>query len=148
MEMYSAVCASSVFRKFITADVLYGGRHDGRTSCRRTGSFRRWNLCGADESPDCFFGWFFCRLSIISAQYFGAKQYQGIAKNALASMISLIVLGLCIGGLSIGFGRPMLHYLCLYRILCLIIPRLILEFVRSDFCFNLFIMEWRLYCDP
>lgn len=49
--------------------------------------------------------------SIISAQYFGAKQYQGIAKNALASMLSLIVLGLCIGGLSIGFGRPMLHYL-------------------------------------
>lgn len=49
--------------------------------------------------------------SIISAQYFGAKQYQGIAKNALASMLSLIVLGLCIGSLSIGFGRPMLHYL-------------------------------------
>lgn len=46
--------------------------------------------------------------SIISAQYFGAGQYQGIAKNALASMLSLVSLGLCIGSVSIGFGRQML----------------------------------------
>lgn len=48
--------------------------------------------------------------SIVSAQYFGAGQYQGIAKNALASMVSLAALGLGIGGLSVGFGRQMLRF--------------------------------------
>lgn len=48
--------------------------------------------------------------SIVSAQYFGAGQYQGIAKNALASMVSLAALGLGVGGLSVGFGRQMLRF--------------------------------------
>lgn len=46
--------------------------------------------------------------SIVSAQYFGAKQYSDITKNAYAAMISLTLLGLVIGGIGFGFARPLL----------------------------------------
>lgn len=47
---------------------------------------------------------------IVSAQHFGANREREITKNAYAAMLSLLVLGLVIGGLSIAFGRLLLRY--------------------------------------
>lgn len=48
--------------------------------------------------------------SIVSAQYFGAGEYAGIARNAYASMLSLLVLSFVIGGTAVAFGPEMLKY--------------------------------------
>ncbi|MDO4163485.1 MAG: MATE family efflux transporter [Bacteroides sp.] len=48
--------------------------------------------------------------SIVSAQYFGAGEYAGIARNARASMFSLLVLSLVIGGVGVIWGRELLKY--------------------------------------
>lgn len=65
--------------------------------------------------------------SIVSAQYFGAGQYQGIAKNAFATMSSLTVLGFGIGGLSIGLGKQMLR-------LFVSVPETLLDYAGTYFC--------------
>lgn len=47
---------------------------------------------------------------IVSAQYFGAGEYAGIARNVYASMLSLLVLSFVIGGAAVAFGSEMLKY--------------------------------------
>lgn len=48
---------------------------------------------------------------IISAKHFGADNKKEITKNAYATMLSLLAIGILIGGLSIAFCNPMLRYI-------------------------------------
>lgn len=88
---------------YYTVDAMMVGRLVGEAALSGVGT------CGVLTNLLVAFSvGFSAGASIVSAQYYGAKRYDEIAKNAYASMLSLLVLGIVIGGISLFFAEPLL----------------------------------------
>lgn len=90
---------------YYTVDTMMVGRFVGERALSGVGT------CGVLANLLIAFSMgFSAGSSIVSAQYFGAGRRDGIARNAYASMLSLLLLSVIIAGGSIAFGREMLKY--------------------------------------
>lgn len=88
---------------YYTVDAMMVGRLVGEVALSGVGT------CGVLTNLLVAFSvGFSAGASIVSAQYYGAKRYDEITRNAYASMLSLLVLGFVIGGIGFFFARPLL----------------------------------------